>query len=144
MKYNREQVEIANQRGAERLSKIPTATRVHYDRRRGSIVIDLSNGTFIGFHPRSTQGFERAKPGQLTQAEISPSGLGIYFPLIDADIYLPGLLQGFLGSQRWMAAQLGKTGGSVVSSAKIFAARENGKLGGRPKKAQSVHLSVSR
>jgi hypothetical protein len=59
----------------------------------------------------------------------------LHFPALDADLYLPGLLQGFLGSRRWMAAQLGKAGSRATSAAKTAAARANGKLGGRPKKA---------
>ena len=82
------------------------------------------------------QGLEHAKPKQLAKIEISPSGLGLHFPDLDADIYLPGLLEGFLGSRRWMAAQLGKAGGSVTSRAKAAAVRENGKLGGRPRKSR--------
>src|ERR1700683_2087116 len=45
---------------------------------------------------------------QLEEIEISPSGFGIHFPKLDVDIYLPGLLEGFLGSKRWMAARLGQ------------------------------------
>jgi hypothetical protein len=40
----------------------------------------------------------------LSKIEISPSGLGLHFPAIDADLYLPALLDGFLGSRRWMAS----------------------------------------
>lgn len=36
------------------------------------------------------------------------------------------------------AAALGKIGGSVRSEAKAKASRENGKLGGRPKKDQAL------
>ena len=32
----------------------------------------------------------------MTKIEISPSGLGLHFPAIDADIYLPGLHRFFL------------------------------------------------
>ena len=84
--------------------------------------------------PRDAQGLERAKPRQLDVIEISPSGLGIHFPKLDADIYLPALLEGFLGSKRWIAAEHGKLGGSASSTAKAAAARRNGKLGGRPAK----------
>jgi hypothetical protein len=35
--------------------------------------------------------------------EVSPLGLGLYLPKIDADLYLPPLLQGLLGSRDWMA-----------------------------------------
>ena len=71
-------------------------------------------------------------------AEISPSGLGIHFPRLDADLYIPALLEGFLGSKRWMASQMGKVGGKVSSDAKTAAARKNGKLGGRPKKIKDL------
>jgi len=51
---------------------------------------------------------------------------------------LPGLLEGFLGSKRWIASRLGQVGGKSKSMAKRAAARVNGKLGGRPRKAVSV------
>jgi hypothetical protein len=101
------------------------------------LVIDLSSGLSIAFRPQDAQCLEQATPEQLTEVEISPSGLGLHFPALDADIYLPGLLEGFLGSRRWMAAQLGKAGGSAKSRAKTAAVRANGRLGGRPKNVDS-------
>jgi len=101
------------------------------------VVIELSSGLSIAFKPQLAQGLEHATPDQLRTIDISPSGLGLHFPALDADLYLPGLLQGFLGSRRWMAAQLGTAGGRAKSAAKTAAARANGKLGGRPKK---VHV----
>ena len=86
----------------------------------------------------NAQGLEEAKPEQLAKIEISPSGFGIHFPDLDADLYLPGLLEGFLGSRRWMASQLGKTGGRSTSAAKTAASRTNGKRGGRPKKKPHI------
>ena len=134
MVYPKEEVEAANKRAAARLSKTPTATAARYDRGTGRVVIELSTGLLIAFKPQDAQGFEHATATQLTKIEISPSGLGLHFPAIDADVYLPGLLEGFLGSRSWMAAQLGKAGGSTTSRAKAAAVRSNGKLGGRPKK----------
>jgi len=107
---------------------------VHYDRKNGLIVVDLISRLSISFSPRDAQGLERAKPSQLDEIEISPSGFGIYFPKLDADLYVPGLLEGFLGSKKWMAARLGQVGGKSRSRAKRVASRANGKLGGRPKK----------
>jgi hypothetical protein len=43
---------------------------------------------------------EKAHPADLVDAEISPSGLGVHFPKLDADLYIPALLEGFLGSKR--------------------------------------------
>jgi hypothetical protein len=49
----------------------------------------------------------------------------------------PALLEGFLGSKRWMASQIGKIGGMASTEAKAAAARQNGKVRGRPKKVKS-------
>jgi Protein of unknown function (DUF2442) len=111
------------------------AIAARYDRKSGRIVVDLSSRLSVSFSPRDAQGLERAKPSQLDEIEISPSGFGIHFPKLDADIYVPGLLEGFLGSKKWMAARLGRIGGKSRSMAKRAASRANGKLGGRPKKA---------
>ncbi len=132
----KDEIDAANERAAERLAKSPTAIAARYDRRIGRLVIDLSSGLSIAFKPHDAQGLEESKPEQLRDIEISPSGLGLYFPALDVDLYLPGLLEGFLGSRRWMAAQLGKAGGKAASDAKAAAARANGKRGGRPKKAR--------
>ncbi|NHZ95334.1 DUF2442 domain-containing protein [Massilia sp. CCM 8734] len=130
--------EAANRRGAAKKVAFPVAVAVRYDRRISRIVISLASGLQIAFAPRDVQGFENAHPADLVDAQISPSGLGVHFPKLDADLYLPTLLEGFLGSRRWMAAQMGKAGGASASDAKTAAARENGKLGGRPKKTRDV------
>jgi hypothetical protein len=134
MRVTRNEFEAAKRRAEARLRKTPCATNVHYERKRDRLVIGLSTGIEVAFRPSDAQGLEHAKPQQLDAIEISPSGLGIHFPKLDADIYLPALLEGFLGSRRWMAAELGKIGGRVSTEAKADAARRNGRLGGRPKK----------
>ena len=128
----------ANKRAQERLRKNPIATAVRYDRRIGRIVIDLSSGLVVALPPHDAQGLEHAKTDDLGEIEISPSGLGIHFPRLDADLYLPALLEGFLGSRRWMAAEMGQRGGKATSDAKTAAARANGKLGGRPRKSKEL------
>jgi hypothetical protein len=125
---------LANQRANELESSMPRAVGARYDRASRRVVIHLSSKLDVSFSPRDTQGLEHAKPSQLETIEISPSGFGIHFPKLDADLYLPALLEGFLGSKQWMAARLGQTGGTAKSPAKRAAARANGKLGGRPKK----------
>jgi hypothetical protein len=100
----KDEIKMANARAAIRLSRTPTATAANYDRRTGKVEIELSTGLSIAFRAKDAQGFWRVKSEQLTRIEISPSGLGLYFPAIDADIYLPSLLEGFLGSRGWMAA----------------------------------------
>jgi Protein of unknown function (DUF2442) len=130
---SREEFERAKRWTAGLRAAVLTAVAARYDRRLGRVVIRLSSGLDVAFSPRDAQGLEKAAAAQLRAIEISPSGFGIYFPRLDVDIYLPGLLQGFLGSRAWMAARLGAVGGKSRSAAKLSAARRNGKLGGRPK-----------
>jgi Protein of unknown function (DUF2442) len=141
-KIVKDEFEAANLRAAAVLAKTPTAVAAHYDRRADRVVVDLSSRLSISFKPQDAQGLEQAKPAQLADIEISPSGLGLHFPKLDADLYLPALLEGFLGSRRWMAAQLGKAGGQARSIAKAKAVRANGKLGGRPKKSATARTTV--
>src|SRR5580658_2304534 len=108
MVTHKKEFEAANQRASALLARTPKAIAASYDRWDGRIVIDLSSDISIAFKPRNAQGLEHAKASQLSKIEISPSGLGLRFPALDADLYLPSLLEGFLGSKRWMAAQLGK------------------------------------
>lgn len=138
MAVHKAEFEAANARGAARLTKNPTAVAARYDRRTGRVVIELSTGVGITFKPQSAQGLEKARPADLTEIEISPSGLGLHIPALDADLYLPALLDGLLGSRKWMAASMGKVGGQASTQAKAAAARANGKLGGRPRKVRET------
>lgn len=127
--------QLANQRAKRRRDGLPAAARAHYDRRHDRIVIALRSGVELAFPRKSAQGLERARPTQLDRIEITPSGFGIHFPKLDADLYVPALIEGIFGSKRWMASRLGASGGTSKSPAKVRASRQNGRLGGRPKKA---------
>lgn len=113
------------------------ATAVRYDRRRERVVVSLNTGVELAFPPALAEGLADASPGDLAKIEITPSGLGLHWPSLDADLYVPSLLAGAFGGKGWMAAQLGAAGGSACSTAKARAARANGKLGGRPRKKSS-------
>jgi hypothetical protein len=132
MKPN-DDVEKANRRAGELQAKVPRAISACYDRKTGRIVIHLSSKLIVSFAPEDAQGLENARPSQLSEIEISPSGFGLHFPAVDADLYVPGLLEGFLGSKTWMASRLGQIGGRSTSKLKKAASRANGRLGGRPR-----------
>ncbi|MGD0793042.1 MAG: DUF2442 domain-containing protein [Terriglobales bacterium] len=127
--------ELANQRARDLQEAIPRAVSAHYDRKSGHIVIELSSRLILSFSPHDAQGLQNAKPSQLDEIEVTPSGFGIHFPKLDADLYVPGLMEGFLGSKKWMASRLGQLGGQSRSRAKRAASKANGRLGGRPRKA---------
>jgi hypothetical protein len=109
-------------------------TGARYDRRSARVVVKLSTGVQVAFPTGLVEGLAGAAADDLAEIEISPAGLGLHWPRLDADVYVPALLQGMFGSKRWMAAQLGAAGGKARSPAKVAASRENGRKGGRPHK----------
>jgi hypothetical protein len=134
MAITRQKLKEANARAKALKASTPAAMSAHYDRKSRNIIVNLSTGIGIFFSPKDAQGLEGASPTQLSEIEITPSGLGLHFPKLDADLYVPALLEGFFGSRKWMAARLGAAGGSSLSKTKAAAARANGSLGGRPRK----------
>ena len=114
------------------------AVSARYDRRRSRIVVALNTGVELAFPTRLAEGLSGASPEHLGDIEISPAGLGLHWPRLDTDLYVPALLQGVFGSKSWMARQLGAEGGRARTVAKVAASRENGRKGGRPKKAATA------
>jgi hypothetical protein len=110
------------------------AVSARYDRRTARVVVELNTGVQVAFPTRMAEDLAGASPADLAEIEISPAGLGLHWPKLDADLYVPAMLQGVFGSRGWMAAQLGAAGGKARSRAKIAAARANGRKGGRPRK----------
>src|SRR5579863_7511043 len=97
----RDDFELANERARNLQRTAPRVLSAHYDRKTGRIVVGLSSKLIVSFLPGDVEGLEDAKPSQLEEIEISPSCFGIHFPAVDADIYVPALLQGLLGSKTW-------------------------------------------
>jgi hypothetical protein len=133
---SRSSIELANKRGEQLQREFPHAVSAQYDRASGKVVVELSSKLTLSFSPQDAQGLENAKPAQLEEIELSPSGFGVHFPELDADLYIPGLLEGFMGSKKWMAARLGQVGGQSRSRAKKAASRANGLKGGRPRRRE--------
>jgi hypothetical protein len=127
--------EQANRRAAEMRTAFPTVSTVRYDRSIGRIVIVFASGVHLAFPPGAVAGLETAGPDDFESAEISPSGLGVHFPKIDADVYLPALLEDLLGFRRWAAPPIEKAGRQVSREASTVTAQATGQLDGRPPKA---------
>jgi hypothetical protein len=125
------QIAAANERGRAMRDTLPHAAAARYDAAADRIVIDLTNGTTFAFPPRLAQGLEHGSADELGDMELSGGGYGIHWPRLDADLTVPGLLNGVFGTAKWMAA----LAGTAKSPAKAAAARRNGAKGGRPRKA---------
>jgi len=122
----------------EALRQAGYAVAARYDRRTARVVVKLSTGVEISFPARIAQGLTDASPDDLSVIEISPAGMGLHWPRLDADLYVPSLMAGRFGSRQWMAAQLGAAGGKARSPAKAMSSRANGRLGGRPRKVATA------
>lgn len=109
------------------------AVAASYDAKRNRIVITLSNGAEFALPPELAQGLRGANPEALGRIEITPSGFGLHWPALDADLSVTGLLAGVFGNPLWMR-EIAARGGKATSPAKAAAAQRNGARGGRPRK----------
>lgn len=127
-------IEAANRRGEKNRRMEGQAMAAHYDKNTERVMVKLGRGIELALTPHEIEGLQNASPEDLDEIEISPSGFGLHFPKLDADLFIPALLEGITGSKAWSAAMMGQAGGKATTVAKGKASRENGKRGGRPKK----------
>ena len=98
------------------------AVSARYDRRQSRVVVTLNTRVELAFPTRLAVGLSDVSPDNLADIEISPAGLDLHWPRLDADLYAPALLQG----------------GRSRTDAKAAASRENGRKGGRPRKVAAA------
>lgn len=129
-----EQDFIAATSRGEQVRKNGYAVAAEYDRQQERLVVTLNTDVTVMVPVHLLEGLADAKADDLAEIEITPAGLGLHWPRLDVDVYVPALMHGVFGSKRWIAAQLGAAGGKASTAAKTTAARENGRKGGRPRK----------
>lgn len=128
---------IATLRGELNQLIHPVAIAATYQPATGLIEITFSNQARFSFPAHLGQGLTGATPEDLANIEITPSGTGLHWEALDADLYIPALLEGTFGSRQWMT-ELAKKGGAAKSPAKTQSSRQNGKKGGRPRKQSTT------
>jgi hypothetical protein len=111
----------------KRLSAAPKATAAHFDKRTRRLVVQLDTGLDLSFDPRRAHGLQDATDEDLAGATIEGAGTALHLPRLDADFSVARLLEGFLGPLDWTRRE-----------ARAAASRENGKRGGRPRRATAV------
>ena len=80
----------------------PRAVHARYDVRNDRIVIELVNGCVFAFPPALAQGLAGAGAAELADVVVTPKGVGLHWPRLDADLSVPGLIAGLFGSAAWM------------------------------------------
>lgn len=129
--WSDQDADAASERGRTALQSQPRAVAVRYDAKADRIIVDLTSGATFAFPPRLAQGLCDATPEQLAEVEVLGAGFGLHWETLDMDFTVAGLMNGVFGTAKWMAARAG----SATSKKKAAASRENGKKGGRPRKA---------
>jgi hypothetical protein len=105
-----------------------------YDARARRLVVELRSGVSIAIPVRLIQGLAAACREMRADVRIAGRGVALHWPRLDLDLGVRNLVGGIFGTREWMS-ELARHAGSRTSAAKAKAARENGRKGGRPRKA---------
>ena len=75
-----------------------------YDPGRRTLELTFSDGTALTIPVDIVQGLADASDADLAEIKIEAGGRGLHWPRLDADVWVPGLVQGITGTEAWMAA----------------------------------------
>jgi hypothetical protein len=129
-----EEIRAADRRAKLAVAGYPKAVSAAFDQKSGHIAVLFNNGHGLLIDPKRTVGLRSATSRDLQTITITGPGLGLHFPKIDVDLYVPSLIEAQFLSKALAASKLGASGGKAKSRVKAAAARVNGMKGGRPKK----------
>jgi hypothetical protein len=119
------------QRRADEWSRSFSALTIEYDPKRDDFSLKMISGIQLRIPRAIIREFNGALPKTLAKVAVGIGGDSIESAVLDVHIFLPGLLRDLFG------LNLGqRIGGHTKSPAKTRAARQNGRLGGRPPAAK--------
>ena len=75
------------------------ATAARYDAAAKRLIVSISNGQELVIPTCLIQDLADADPADLIEIEITPAGLGLHWPRIDAGVYVPSLISGVFGTR---------------------------------------------
>ena len=130
---DRDRFKAARARGEARAQDASALVDAHYDRTSDAVFLIFRGGGSMTIPRHAIPGLERQPASVLEAMTLSPAGDALLWPAIDADVYVPGLVERAFGT-RLFAAAAGRRGGQRRTKAKMAAARRNGARGGRPRK----------
>jgi Protein of unknown function (DUF2442) len=107
-----------------------------YDRMHDAVILMLRDGRVFGAGRAGIPSLAEANPRQLRTLQVTEDGAFLLMPLLDLHISVDGLVTRLMeGSPAALRRSAAKSAGAATSPAKTAAARRNGRLGGRPRKA---------
>jgi len=130
---DRDRFQAARVRGEARAQEASALVDARYDRASDAVILTFRGGGSMTIPRGVIPGLERQPTSALAAMTLSPAGDALRWPVLDADVYVPGLVERAFGN-RIFAAAAGRRGGQKRTKAKMTAARRNGAKGGRPRK----------
>jgi|APAra7269096936_1048531.scaffolds.fasta_scaffold23060_1 hypothetical protein len=76
------------------------AVAARYIQRSGTIAVALDSGLELRFRSELVPELRHASHHDLKAIQITPSGQGLHWAALDADLYIPGILNGRFGPAR--------------------------------------------
>ena len=134
---DRDRLQAARERGEARAQDASALVDARYDRTSDAVILTFRGGGSMTIPRLAIPGLERQPARALAAMTLSPAGDALLWPALDADVYVPGLVEKVFGN-RLFAAAAGRRGGQRRTKAKTAAARRNGAKGGRPRKRESA------
>ena len=102
LKLTKEMLAQAVAAGEKELER-PRATAVRYDAERVRLIIELVSGATLEIPLPMTDRLSNASERERGTMELTPFGLGIHWPLVDEDLYVPRLVERYTASLRQAA-----------------------------------------
>ncbi len=87
---------VAGEKELER----PRAKAVSYDAARVRLIIELVSGAVLDIPLPATERLSKATERERGTMELTPFGLGIHWPLVDEDLYVPRLVEQYTASMQ--------------------------------------------
>jgi len=97
IKLTEEMLAKAAAAGEKELER-PRAMAVRYDAGRVRLVIELVSGAMLDIPLPMTERLANASERERSVMALAPFGLGIHWPLIDEDLYVPRLVERYTAS----------------------------------------------
>ncbi len=121
------------QRLADEEARVFGARRVRYDGVHDALTLTMLSGIVLAIPRVQVTELRKIPRRQLARIRVGVGGASVEIEELDMQISITGLIRDLFALYAGQRA-----GGRSTSAAKVSAARENGRSGGRPRKVASV------
>jgi len=98
------EIDAALERAREYAKYDRRALKATYSKASERLRLVLDDGVTCSIPRRLIQGLAGAQEKELSRIQVLSDGTGLLWPLLDVAHYVPALLQGVYGSEKWMTA----------------------------------------